>query len=151
MKKPNKEIEEKIKKLRQEADTLEKLLTPIRNPHQKYMIQSLKERVKEVGKPLKLEWRPQSTINLSKVDVSFDWIEISDGEIFIDYCDIEQDIDDQINELHDKLEKEFNRWVVNCPQLKQRNKEIKEVLNQVEKAAEELEMDNYDLMNEVGI
>lgn len=151
MKKTNKKIEEKIKSLRQEADTLEKLLVPARSSHQKQMIQSLKEKVKEISKPLKLEWHPQSTINLSKVDISFDWIEIGGGEVLIDYCDIECDIDEQINELHIKLEKEFSKWFVNCPQLKQRNKEIKEVLNQVEKASEELEMDEYDLMNEVGI
>lgn len=149
MKKSDKAIKNKVERLRQEADILEKSLVPTRTPQQKQIIQSLKERVKGCGKPLKLEWHPQTILNLPKIDICAEWVE--EDKIRLDYYDVEYDIDDLIQNYHVQLEKEFNRWVANCPQLRQKNKEIKEVCSQVVKAAEELEIDEYDLMDEVGM
>lgn len=140
-----KETQVKIKQLRKEADKLEAtILAP-----KKKIIRKLKEEVKKVSKSLQLEWDPKSRPEPSEIKFFVSWMEGDD--IYLSHDNMENEIEDVVHEYRLALNKEFDRWIAKCPELLQRNREIKKVCEQIDECAAELGMDKYDLMRELGM
>lgn len=136
---------DKIKQLRYEANKLEKELLSPKNK----IIKDLSKKVNKVSEGLDLEWQPKSTPKAEKMAFTAYWEE--EDKITLSHHHMEYELDRLLDEYRWELNAEFDKWVAKCPKLKQRNKEIKEVCDQIDETAKGLGISSIKLMGELGI